>query len=41
LPTGFVLRVTAPNIFRHEERLGHDETVWLHWHPSAAVVVTR
>ena len=41
LPTGFVLRVTAPNVFRHEERLAHDETVWLHWHASAAVVVTR
>ncbi len=41
LPTGFMLRVTAPNMFRREERLAHDETVWLHWHASAAVVVTR
>jgi putrescine transport system ATP-binding protein len=41
LPTGFVLRVTAPNVFRREERLLHDENVWLHWHASAAVVVTR
>jgi putrescine transport system ATP-binding protein len=41
LPTGFVLRVTAPNMFRREERLAHDETVWMHWHASAAVVVTR
>jgi putrescine transport system ATP-binding protein len=41
LPTGFVLRVTAPNVFRHEERLEHDESVWIHWHASAAVVVTR
>ncbi|HUO80214.1 MAG TPA: ABC transporter ATP-binding protein [Steroidobacteraceae bacterium] len=41
LPTGLVLRVTAPNVFRRDERLAHDETVWLHWHPSAAVVVTR
>jgi putrescine transport system ATP-binding protein len=41
LPTGFTLRVTAPNMFRREERLVHDETVWLHWHASAAVVVTR
>ena len=41
LPTGFVMRVTAPNVFRHEERLEHDESVWLHWHASAAVVVTR
>jgi putrescine transport system ATP-binding protein len=41
LPTGCLLRVTAPNVFRHDERLTHDETVWLHWHPSAVVVVTR
>jgi putrescine transport system ATP-binding protein len=41
LPTGCVLRVTAPNVFRHEERLAHDETVWVHWHSSAAVVVSR
>jgi len=41
LPTGFVLRVTSPNIFRHEERLVHDESVWVHWHASAAVVLVR
>jgi len=41
LPTGFVLRVTTPNLFRREERHAHDESVWLHWHPSAAVVVMR
>ncbi len=41
LPTGYVFRVTAPNVFRHEERIEHDETVWLHWHASAVVVVTR
>ena len=41
LPTGYELRVTAPNAFRREERLAHAETVWLHWHPSATVVVTR
>ncbi len=41
LPTGFVLRVTAPNVFRHEERLQHDELVWLQWHSSSPVVVTR
>jgi putrescine transport system ATP-binding protein len=41
LPTGCLLRVTAPNVFRHEERLAHGEAVWLHWHESAAVVVTR
>ncbi len=41
LPTGFLLRVTAPNVFRHEERLEPDERVWLHWHSSSPVVVTR
>ena len=41
LSTGFELRITAPNVFRREERPAHDETVWLHWHPSATVVVTR
>ena len=41
LPTGAVLRVTAPNVFRHEQRLAHGEAVWLHWHESATVVVTR
>jgi putrescine transport system ATP-binding protein len=41
LPTGFMLRVTAPNVYRHEERLAHDESVWIHWHASAAVVVVR
>jgi len=40
LPTGYVLRVSAPNVFRHEERLADAETVWIHWHASAAVVVT-
>ena len=41
LPTGFELRVTAPNVFRREERLEQGETVWLNWHASATVVVTR
>ncbi|MBS0394033.1 MAG: ABC transporter ATP-binding protein, partial [Proteobacteria bacterium] len=41
LRTGFVLRVTTPNVLRREEPLAHDQPVWLHWHPSAAVVVTR
>ena len=41
LPTGFLLRVTASNVYRHEERLSHDERVWLHWHSSSPVVVTR
>jgi putrescine transport system ATP-binding protein len=41
LPTGYVLRVSAPNVYRHEERLADGETVWIHWHASAAVVVSR
>ncbi len=41
LRTGFVLRVTTPNVLRREEPLAHDQPVWLHWHPSAAVVVMR
>jgi putrescine transport system ATP-binding protein len=41
LRTGYLLRVTAPNVFRHEERFAHDDSVWVHWHESAAVVVTR
>jgi putrescine transport system ATP-binding protein len=41
LRTGYLLRVTAPNVFRHEERFTHDDSVWVYWHESAAVVVTR
>jgi putrescine transport system ATP-binding protein len=41
LPTGLLLRVTAPNVFRHEERFEQDDAVWLHWHASSPVVVTR
>ena len=41
LATGAVVRVTLPNIFRHETRLTIEDAVWLSWHGSAAVVVTR
>ncbi len=41
LPTGMVARVTAPNVFRHEERFATEEPVWLRWHPSATVVVVN
>jgi putrescine transport system ATP-binding protein len=41
LVTGTVVRVTLPNMFRHETRLAIEDAVWLTWHGSAAVVVTR
>jgi putrescine transport system ATP-binding protein len=41
LATGVVVRVTTPNVHRRDEPFEHEERVWLHWHPSAAVVVTR
>jgi putrescine transport system ATP-binding protein len=41
LDTGAVVRVTQPNVDRHEARPAWDERVWLHWHPSAIVVVTQ
>jgi putrescine transport system ATP-binding protein len=42
LSTGKMVRVTQPNVIRHaENRLTWDEDVWVHWHPSSAVVVTQ
>jgi putrescine transport system ATP-binding protein len=41
LTTGFVLRVTMPNVYRREEQFEQGQPVWVHWHASAAVVVTR
>jgi putrescine transport system ATP-binding protein len=41
LPTGFVLKVTEPNVHRHEAHYQQDEVVWLCWDGSAPVVVTR
>jgi putrescine transport system ATP-binding protein len=41
IPTGRLVRVTTPNVFRHaEDRISWDETVWLTWHPSSPVVLT-
>jgi putrescine transport system ATP-binding protein len=40
LDGGKVVRVTQPNMFRHDDRLVWDERVWVYWHPSANVVVT-
>jgi putrescine transport system ATP-binding protein len=42
LDSGKVVRVTQPNIFRHaEDRITWDERVYLSWHPSSPVVVTK
>jgi putrescine transport system ATP-binding protein len=41
LDTGYVVRVTQPNVYRHDERLAWEERVYLHWHPSSIVVVTQ
>src|SRR6185436_10457773 len=42
LDSGKVLRVTQPNIFRHaEDRITWDERVYLSWHASSPVVVTK
>jgi putrescine transport system ATP-binding protein len=42
LATGKIVRVTQPNVIRHaDNRLTWDEEVWVHWHPSSAVVVTQ
>jgi putrescine transport system ATP-binding protein len=40
LETGKTLRVTQPNLSRgNPERIYWDEKVYLHWHPSSAVVL--
>jgi putrescine transport system ATP-binding protein len=42
LPSGKVVRVTQPNVYRHaDERITWDEQVYLHWAPSSPVVVTK
>jgi putrescine transport system ATP-binding protein len=42
LPSGKIVRVTQPNIRRHEdEAVTWDQTVYLHWHPTSPVVVTE
>jgi putrescine transport system ATP-binding protein len=42
LESGKVVRVTQPNIFRHaEDRVTWDERVYLSWHASSPVVVTK
>jgi len=42
LDSGKVVRVTQPNIFRHaQDRITWDERVYLSWHASSPVVVTK
>jgi putrescine transport system ATP-binding protein len=42
LPSGKVVRVTQPNVYRHaDERITWDEQVYLQWAPSSPVVVTK
>jgi putrescine transport system ATP-binding protein len=42
LKSGKIVRVTQPNIRRHEgETVTWEQTVYLHWHPSSPVIVTE
>ena len=42
LDSGKVVRVTQPNIYRHaEDRITWEERVYLHWHATSPVVVTK
>jgi len=40
LPTGKIVRVTQPNVYRHAaDAITWEQSVYLHWHPSAPVVI--
>jgi len=42
LDSGKVVRVTQPNAYRHaDDRITWDERVYLHWHATSPVVVTK
>jgi putrescine transport system ATP-binding protein len=42
LDSGKIVRVTQPNVRRHEaDSVTWDQSVYLHWHPSSPVVITR
>jgi putrescine transport system ATP-binding protein len=42
LDSGKVVRVTQPNIYRHaDDNLTWEERVYLHWHATSPVVVTK
>jgi len=40
LPTGKIVRITQPNIYRHAgDTITWEQTVYLHWHASSPVVI--
>jgi putrescine transport system ATP-binding protein len=42
LASGKILRVTQPNVYRHaDDRITWDESVYVQWHASSPVVVTK
>jgi putrescine transport system ATP-binding protein len=42
LDSGKIVRVTQPNVYRHaDDRITWDERVYMHWHASSPVVVTK
>jgi len=42
LDSGKVVRVTQPNVYRHaDDRITWDERVYMRWHASSPVVVTK
>jgi len=41
LETGKIIRITQPNVFRHDDRITWEEDAWVSWHASANVVVTQ
>jgi hypothetical protein len=42
LDSGKVVRVTQPNVYRHaDDNFTWDERVYLRWHASSPVVVTK
>ena len=41
-PSGKIIRVTQPNVYRHaDERVTWDEQVYVHWDATSPVVVTK
>jgi len=42
LPSGKIVRVTQPNVYRRaDERVTWEEQVYLHWDAASPVVVTK
>jgi len=40
LASGKVVRITRPNLSRHDDAISWNQTVYLHWHASSPVVIT-